>query len=114
MQKMKKVPTTKLAEIEAASCGDIKFRVVNDIVVSIEFPTPLGPLFVEVGSYNVSVNELETKKQFWLGFFTEVADDKIFVEKTFDSAQERQDYIRKWCHTIPEEELSMQDREIYA
>ena len=62
--KLKKISADRLAQIAQASCGSIQFKTVDGNVTSIMFQGPYGPVFVEVGSYTVTVNELATKKVF--------------------------------------------------
>lgn len=110
--KLKKIQSDRLTQIANASGGQIQFKTVDNSVVSIMFPGPFGPVFVEVGSYSVSVNELATKKIFKLGFFKQVADEKIFIEKEFASEDERESYISQYLFDVERDELSLNDIEV--
>lgn len=110
--KLKKLSSARLDQIEAASNGAIAFKRVDGNVASIMFPGPLGPVFVEVGSYTVSVNELATKTLFKLGFFKVVADEKVFLEKEFKDAAERESYIAQYLFDVARDELSIEDLEV--
>lgn len=110
--KLKKITSDRLDQIEALSGGQIKFKRIDGNVTSIMFQGPVGPVFVEVGSYTVTVNELATKKVFKLGFFKQVADERIFIEKEFASEDERESYISQYLYDTNRDELSIQDIEV--
>jgi hypothetical protein len=110
--KLKKISSDRLDQIEAASGGSIAFKRIDGNVLSIMFQGPLGPVFVEVGSYTVTVNELVTKKIFKLGFFKEVADEKVFIEKEFKDEHERESYISQYLFDTNRDELSIEDLEV--
>lgn len=111
--KLKTITPERLEQIEKASLGDIKFKTVNNAIVSIVFQGPLGPIFIEVGSYSVvTVNELATKKIFKLGFFKQVADQKLFLEKEFKTKEEREEYINEYLYDSDREELVIDEFEI--
>lgn len=110
--KLKKITSDRLDQIESLSGGQIKFKRIDGNVISIMFQGPLGPVFVEVGSYTVTVNELATKKVFKLGFFKQVADEKIFIEKEFDDEDKRESYIAEYLFDVNRDELSVQDVEV--
>jgi len=110
--KLKKISSERLDQIEAASGGKIAFKRIDGNVSSIMFQGPLGPVFVEVGSYTVTVNELATKKIFKLGFFKQVADEKVFIEKEFPSDSERESYISQYLYDTNRDELAIDDVEV--
>ncbi len=110
--KLKKITGDRLDQIEVASGGGIRFKRIDSAVVSITFPGPFGDIFVEVGSYTVTVNELATKKIFKLGFFKQVADQKLFIEKEFTSDSERESYIIQYLSDINRDELAIEDDEV--
>lgn len=110
--KLKKISNDRLDQIESASGGKIAFKRIDGNVSSIMFQGPLGPVFVEVGSYTVTVNELATKKIFKLGFFKQVADEKVFIEKEFKDDHDREVYISQYLYDTDRDELAIDDVEV--
>lgn len=99
---------------EHQSSGQIKFRWVNNAVTGVEFPSPIGPLFLELSSYSVTVNELDTKKVYDLGFFAQAGAQKIFVEERFNTEAERERYINDYLSDVARDELSLSEDEVVA
>lgn len=110
--KLTKINADRLDQITAASGGSIKFRTVDKAVTSIEFPGPFGPVFVEVGSYTVSINERATRKVWSLGFFISGGGEKVFVEKTFKHEDERAEYISRNLSDVDQSELSLSEQTV--
>lgn len=112
--KIKSLTKERADIVEHQSGGGIQFRWVNNTITGIEFPSPLGQLFVEVSSYTVTVNELDTKKVYDLGFFAQAGAQKIFVEERFSTAAERENYINQHLGDIARDELSLSEDEVVA
>lgn len=110
--KLKKISADRLTQIANASGGAIQFKTVDNNVTSIVFQGPFGPVFVEVVSYAVTVNELATKKVFKLSFFQKVADENIFIEKDFATEEERENYISRYLDLMPRDELTLAEIEV--
>lgn len=112
--KLSTVSAERRDEIEKASGGTISFRVVGGNVTSIQFPGPFGPIFVEVGSYSVTLNEPAKKTKYVVGSFHMVAGEKMFVEKEFDNATDRQIFINTHLSDTQEDELALSTKEVEA
>lgn len=108
---LKKVSTQRLSEIEELSEGEIAFTVVDGAVSIIKLQSPVGELHIILNSYSISVNELATKTTFTLGFFSPLADETVFVERVFDDAVSREEFIQTHLFTIPRDELVLEEVE---
>lgn len=112
--KLKSIDTKRAAQISSMSGGEIAFKVADGAIKGVTFPSPVGSLTVEIDSYSVRVYEAEVKKTFVLGFFAQVADQKLFVEKKFDDESEREEYINRYLPDSPRDEMAMSEHEEVA
>ena len=110
--KFTKLTKERVDLITRLSGGAIDFKQIDGTIKGVKFQSPIGPIYVEIDSYSISVNELAKETSFYLGFQTDVADDKIFIEKHFASESDREEYIAQYLSTIPRDELTIENREV--
>jgi hypothetical protein len=113
MKNLSRVTQERLADIVKQSAGLIEVTYVNGVVNEVILNLASGPLFVRKESYSIEVCEYETAEKWKLLYQVEVGPDKVLVEKLFDSEYDRQQYIRQWCSTMPEDELTLEIVKVY-
>lgn len=101
------------AAIEKASDGEIRFNYTDASLKEVSFPGPNGRIYVRLESYSMIVCEPKAKELYRLGFFSQVADQQIFVEKHFDLEEERNTFISKYLSEISEDELVMETVKVF-
>lgn len=105
--KLKKISNERASEITKQSEGAIQFKIIDNVIKGITFPSAVGNIYVDIDSYSISIAEEATKEVFKLSFFAQVADEKIFIEKEFESEYDRQQYIQKHLYDMPDDEMSL-------
>ena len=113
--RLKSIDGHRAEEISKALNGSIEFTIVNGSIKGIICNTEIGPIHITIDSYNVSVSEIEKKEIWYLGFFADVAGDKMFIEKQFDSEYDRCRFIDNHLEsTHSSSELVLEKREVLA
>ena len=114
--KLVSIDSKRAEEITQASGGAVEFMYMNGSIKELAIETPLGKIYVKIDNYSIQVMEKERKNIFYLGFFTDVADQKIFIEKEFEHESSRSDYIDRHLSVLEktESELVLETREVEA
>jgi len=105
--KFKKIDEKRAAQITKETSGDVEFKVVDGTLKGVCIKYGDSLLNVEIDSYSVIFTEPATKEVFKLSFFAQVCEEKIFIEKQFDSEYDRQQYIQQHLYDMPEDEMSL-------
>jgi len=113
--RLKTIDGKRAEEISKLTNGAIEFTIINGSIKGVVCNTEIGPIHIVIESYSVQVSELEKKEIWYLGFFAEVAGDKIFIEKEFDSEYERNCFVdNNLAGTHSMSELVLDNREVLA
>lgn len=90
----------RAATIEQETGGEVQFLFVDDGLKSVKIETNVGPIYITLDSYCIKAAEHERKTVFNLSYMADLADEKVMVDRQFDTEHEREIYIETYCTGI--------------